>query len=61
MSNQISPLAYVDPAAKLGDGNKIGPFCFIDKGVEMGDNNVLMNNVSIHYSRDAASARCPKT
>ena len=49
MSNQISPLAYVDPTAKLGDGNQIGPFCFIDKGVEMGDNNVLMNNVSIHY------------
>ena len=47
MSNQISPLAYVDPTAKLGDGNQIGPFCFIDKGVEMGDNNVLMNNVSI--------------
>ncbi len=49
MSNQISPLAYIDPSAKLGDGNQIGPFCFIDKGVEIGDNNVLMNNVSIHY------------
>lgn len=49
MSNQISPLAYIDSSAKLGDGNQIGPFCFIDKGVEIGDNNVLMNNVSIHY------------
>jgi UDP-N-acetylglucosamine acyltransferase len=49
MSNLISPLAYVDPSAKLGDGNQIGPFTFIDKGVEIGDNNVLMNNVSIHY------------
>ena len=35
MSNQISPLAYIDPSAKLGDGNQIGPFCFIDKGVEI--------------------------
>ena len=49
MSNQISPLAYVDPSARLGDGNQVGPFCFIDKGVEIGNNNVLMNNVSIHY------------
>ena len=47
--NEISPLAYIDPQAKLGTGNKIGPFCFIDKGVEIGDNNTLINNVSIHY------------
>lgn len=49
MSNQISPLAYIDPEAKIGDNCKIGPFCFVDKNVEIGDNNVLMNNVSIHY------------
>lgn len=29
--NQISPLAFVHPEAKLGDNNIIGPFCYIDK------------------------------
>lgn len=29
--NQISPLAFVHPEAKLGDNNVIGPFCYIDK------------------------------
>lgn len=46
--NQISPLAFVDPEAQLGDGNIIGPFCYIDKNVIIGDNNKLYNNVSIH-------------
>ena len=47
--NQISPLAYVHPEAKLGDGNIIGPFCYIDKNTVMGDNNVLQNSVTINY------------
>ncbi len=47
--NQISPLAYVHPEAKLGDNNIIGPFCYIDKNTVMGDNNVLLNSVTIHY------------
>ena len=47
--NQISPLAYVHPEAKMGDNNLIGPFCCIDKNTVMGDNNVLVNNVTIHY------------
>ena len=46
--NQISPLAYVHPEAKLGDNNIIGPFCYIDKNVEIGDNNVMQNSVTIH-------------
>ncbi len=46
--NQISPLAYVHPEAKLGDGNVIGPFCYIDGNTVMGDNNVLQNSVTIH-------------
>ena len=46
--NQISPMAYVDPAAKLGDNNIIGPFCYIDKNVEIGDNNKLYNSVTVH-------------
>ncbi len=45
----ISPLAYVDPEAKIGQNCEIGPFCFIDKNVVIGDNNVLMNNVSVLY------------
>ncbi len=47
--NQISPLAYVHPEAKLGDNNFIGPFCFIDRNTVMGDNNVLQNSVTINY------------
>ena len=46
--NQISPLAYVHPDAKLGDNNIIGPFCYIDRNVEIGDNNVMQNSVTIH-------------
>ena len=37
--NQISPLAFVHPEAKLGDNNIIGPFCYIDKDTVLGDNN----------------------
>lgn len=47
--NQISPLAFVHPEAKLGDNNIIGPFCCIDRNTVIGDDNVLMNNVTIHY------------
>ena len=46
--NQISPLAYVHPEAKLGDNNIIGPFCYIDKDTVIGDNNVLQNSVTIN-------------
>lgn len=47
--NQISPLAYVHPEAKLGDNNIIGPFCYIDKNTEIGDNNVMQNSVTINF------------
>ena len=47
--NQISPLAYIHPEAKLGDNNTVGPFCFIDRNVELGDNNTLLNSVTLHY------------
>ena len=47
--NQISPLAYVHPEAKLGDNNVIGPFCFIDKNTVIGDNNTFQNSVTINY------------
>ncbi len=47
--NQISPLAYIHPEAKLGDNNVIGPFCFIDKNTIIGDNNRLQNSVTVNY------------
>lgn len=46
--NQISPLAFVHPEAKLGDNNIIGPFCYIDRNVVIGDNNVMQNSVTVH-------------
>lgn len=46
--NQISPLAFVHPEAKLGDNNIIGPFCYIDRNTVIGENNVMQNSVTIH-------------
>lgn len=43
----ISPLAYVDPEAVIGEGCEIGPFCYIDKNVVIGCNNRVMNSVTI--------------
>ena len=43
----ISPLAYVDPSAKIGKNVTIHPFVYIDKNVEIGDNNVIMPNASL--------------
>ena len=37
----ISPLAYVDPSAKLGNNVEIKPFAYIDKNVTIGDNCVI--------------------
>lgn len=48
MSNQISPLAFVHPDAKLGDNNIIGPFCYVDADVVIGDNNVFQNSVTLN-------------
>ena len=45
----ISPLAYIDPEAKIGENVEIGPFVFIDKNVVIGDNNVIMANANILY------------
>ena len=48
MANQISPMAYVHPDAKMGDNNIIGPFCYIDADVVIGDNNVMQNSVTLN-------------
>ena len=44
--NQISPLAYIHPEAKIGDGNIIGPFCYIDKNTVIGDNNTHIHKAT---------------
>lgn len=43
----ISPLAHVDPTAKLGKDVKIHPFAFIDANVEIGDNCEIMPYASV--------------
>lgn len=43
----ISPSAYVDPTAKIGNNVTIYPFAYIDGGVEIGDNCVIMPYASI--------------
>lgn len=43
----ISPLAYVDPSAKLGNNVTVHPFAYIDKNVEIGDDCVIMPYASI--------------
>lgn len=43
----ISPLAHVDPAAKIGEGVEIGPFCNIYGNVEIGDGTRLLGSVTV--------------
>ena len=43
----ISPLAYVDPSAKIGKNVTIHPFAYIDKNVEIGDDYAQRQ----HYER----------
>ena len=45
--NTISPLAYVNPEAKIGEGVVIHPFAYIDKNVVIGNNCIIMPNASI--------------
>lgn len=47
MASNISPLAHVDPTAKLGDNVTIHPFAFIDADVEIGDGCEIMSYTSI--------------
>lgn len=53
--SKISPLAYVDPEARIGENCEIGPFCFVDRGVVIGDNNKLMNGVTLLYGTRTGS------
>lgn len=45
----ISPLAYIDPEAKIGENCEIGAFAYIDKNVVIGDNCEIMPHASILY------------
>ena len=43
----ISPLAHVDPNAKIGEGVTIHPFAYIDEDVVIGDGCTIMPYASI--------------
>lgn len=43
----ISPLAFVDPNAKIGNNVTVMPFAFIDRNVEIGDDCIIMPYASI--------------
>lgn len=44
---QISPLAHVDPSAKIAGGVTIKPFAYIDANVNIGENCVIMPYASV--------------
>ena len=43
----ISPLAYVDSAAKIGKNVTIQPFAFIEGNVEIGDDCIIMSGAKV--------------
>lgn len=47
MNNNISPLAYIEEGAQIGENVKIGPFCCVYNDTVIGDGTILENNVTI--------------
>lgn len=47
--NKISPLAIVDPSAKIGKNVTIHPFAVIEHGTEIGDGTEIMSAAQIKY------------
>ena len=43
----ISPLAHVDPSAKIGENVTIHPFAYVDADTVIGDNTVIMPYASV--------------
>jgi len=43
----ISPLAYIDPSAVIGDNVTVHPFAYIDKNVVIGNNCEIMPHASL--------------
>lgn len=47
MANKISPQAFVDPAAKVGDNITIYPFAYVEGDVVIGDNCTIYPYASV--------------
>ena len=47
MNNNISPLAYIEEGAQIGENVKIGPFCCVYNDTVIGDGTILENNVTV--------------
>ncbi|MDE5688827.1 MAG: acyl-ACP--UDP-N-acetylglucosamine O-acyltransferase [Paramuribaculum sp.] len=47
MATTISPLAHVDPSARIGENVTIHPFAYIDADVEVGDGCEVMSYTSV--------------
>lgn len=45
--SEISPMAYVDPHAELGEGVSVMPFAYVSKGVRIGAGTVICPGVFI--------------
>ena len=45
MNNTISPLAFVSPEAKLGEGVTIHPFAYVDKDVVIDFLDLIFDNL----------------
>lgn len=45
--NIISPLAYIEKGAQIGENVKIGPFCCIYSDTVIGDGTILENSVTV--------------
>lgn len=54
----ISPLAHVDPSAKIGENVTVHPFAFVDGDVEIGDGSEILPYASVmHGTRIGKNAR----
>lgn len=58
----ISPLAYVDSAAKIGKNVTIQPFAFIEGNVEIGDDCIIMSGAKFctvpAWEREQGTSQC---
>jgi len=55
--NLIASTAFVDPSAKLGEGNIISSFSFVGPETTLGDNNII-NTGSIVEHRSSIGSHC---
>ena len=44
----VSPMAFVEPTAKIGNDVYVGPFSYIGDGVVIGDGTRIMPNVTVY-------------